>query len=269
MEDAKTAAWRKRRFRTMKTLSLGALCALAFCLIPSAHAVELVKNGGFETGPQYNADFWTKPDLGIDPTSGEANNYARVGNYGGPNGQVGIDPGGYLGGPHGSNNGTGTQILTRTAWLGGLNPRTSIIQQAIDTSGFAGGAASLTFKVVYEDEDLAGRDFVYVDFGGQRIKTIDMGAAYQNWVAPNGVVRQGGPHFWTLETPTIDLSPYLDGTTKNLTFTVINDANSTYGSSSAWFDNVSIQAQPVPEPATLVAFATGGLVFVRRRRHRA
>lgn len=245
----------------------GALSALTLLVVSNASAVELVKNGGFETGPQYNADFWTKPDFGINAIDGEPNNYARVGNYGGPDGQVGVDPYGNLGAPHGAGNGTGTQILTRTVWLGGLNPRTSVIQQEIDTSGFVGGTATLKFKLVYEDEDLSGRDFFNVDFGGARIKTVDMGAGYVNWVNPtSGVVRQGGVHFWLREDVTIDLSSYLDGTKKLLTFTTINDSNQTYGSSSAWVDNVSIQAQPVPEPATMAALGLGAAAMLRRRR---
>ena len=203
--------------------------ALTLLFVPAAQAVELVKNGGFETGPQYNADFWTKPDLGTAP-DGEPANYARVGNW---VNQAGTDPYGYSYGPHGAGNGTGTQIPTRTAWLGGLNPRTSIIQQQIDTSAFANGAASLTFKLVYEDEDVVGRDFLNVDFGTDRVLTVDLGAGWVDWKNQFGVVRQGGIHFWVLDNPTIDLSPYMDGTTKNLTFTVINDATPN-SSSSAW-----------------------------------
>lgn len=236
---------------------------LAFTLLvaPLANAVELVRNGGFETGPQFNADFWTKPDLGT-AADGEPANYARVGKWAD---QVGTDPYGFSYGPHGAGNGTGTQILTRTAWLGGLNPRTSIIQQSIDTSSVVNGFATLAFKLVYEDEDVVGHDFLNVDFGTNRIMSLDLGAGWVNWKNQFGVIRQGGIHFWVLENPTIDLSPYLDGTTKNLTFTVVNDATPN-SSSSAWIDNVSIQAQPVPEPATLLVLGMGGLAFFRRHR---
>ena len=245
----------------MKTIS-GASLTLALLLGASgAHAVELVKNGGFETGPQYGADNWTIPDLGT-ASDGDPANYARVGNW---VNQAGTDPYGYSYGPHGAGNGTGTQIAGRTTWLGGLNPRTSIIQQSIDTSSFKGGSATLSFKLVSEDEDVVGHDFLYIDFGSNRVKTFDLGAYWVDWKNQFGVIRQGGPHFWTLENPTIDLSPYLDGTTKNLTFTVINDATPS-SSSSAWIDNVSIQAQPAPEPASLVALGFGVLALVRRRR---
>ncbi len=230
---------------------------LALAALP-VHAVQIVKNGGFETGPQFNADFWVKPDLGTDPNSGEPNNYARVGNW---VNQAGDDQYGYAYAPHGAGNGTGTQIPGRTTWLGGLNPRTSIIKQEINTLGY--GSASLTFKLVAEDLDIAGRDFLHVDFGTDRVLTVDLGAAWVNWVNQFGVVRQGGVHFWTLSNPVINLSPYLDGTKKDLTFTMINDATPN-SSSSAWIDNVSIYAI-VPEPTSLASLAMLALVSRRRR----
>ncbi len=242
----------------MKSLTLFVASGLIAAVAGRVHAVELVKNGGFEAGPQFEATNWIKPDLGTDPASGEPNNYARVGNW---VNQAGTDPNGYAYAPHGAGNGTGTQIPGRTTWLGGLNPRTSIIQQPINTAGY--GSASLTFKVVYEDEDIGGRDFFTVDFGGARILTIDMGLGWVNWVNQFGVVRQGGIHFWRLENPVIALAPYMDGTTKNLTFTTINDATPST-SSSAWIDNVSISAV-VPEPVSAGALGTL-LIFARRQR---
>lgn len=240
----------------MKSISLIVAAVLSAGSLP-AFAVEIVRNGGFETGPTYEADFWTKPDLGIDPASGEPNNYARVGNW---VNQAGTDPNGFAFGPHGAGNGTGTQIPGRTTWLGGLNPRTSIIEQEITTAGY--GSATLTFKLVAEDLDVAGRDFFHVDFGADRVLTVDLGAAWVDWVNQFGVVRQGGIHFWTLSNPVIDLTPFLDNTKKNLTFTVINDATPN-SSSSVWIDNVSINAV-VPEPGS--AAMLGLLALAKRRR---
>ena len=239
--------------RFPKTLGFFVATALA----SSASAAELVKNGSLEafTAP-YTATSWTIPDLGTNP-DGDPNNYARVGSWAN---QVGTDPYGFLGGPHGAGNGTGSQIPTRTAWLGGLNPRTSIIQQNIDTAGFVGGSATLAFKLVYEDEDVPGADFFIVDFGGTRVKTVDMGAGYTTG-------RGGGIHWWVLENVVLDLSPYLDGTVKTLTFTTINDAKPST-SSSAWIDNISIQAQPVPEPGAFATLGLGTLVCLRRRSKR-
>jgi hypothetical protein len=245
----------------MKTNLTSVLCVALLFGANAAHATELVKNGSFELGPQYGATDWTIPDLGT-ASDGDPANYARVGNWAD---QVGDDPYGYSFGPHGAGNGTGTQIPTRTVWMGGLNPRTSIIQQSIDTSGFENGQATLGFKLVYEDEDIVGRDFLYVDFGTTRVMTVDLGAGWVDWKNQFGVIRQGGIHFWVLDNPTLDLSPYLDGTTKNLTFTVINDATPN-SSSSAWIDNVSIQARAVPEPTTFAALSIGALALLRRRR---
>ncbi|RYG29729.1 PEP-CTERM sorting domain-containing protein, partial [bacterium] len=207
-------------------------------------------------GAPFEADSWTKPDLGSTST-GVPNNQARVGNW---VNQVGTDPYGNLGAPYGANNGTGTQIPGRTAWLGGLNPRTCIIGQEIDTAGQVGKPTTLTYKLVYEDEDVAGADFLYVDFGGQRIQTVDLGAYWTNY---GPFHREGGVHFWVRENPVIDLTPYMDGTVKTLSFTVVNDAKANT-SSSAWIDNVSIQA--VPEPATMAGLAFGALALLRRRR---
>jgi hypothetical protein len=234
------------------------VAACVAALTTNSQAVELIKNGGFESGPQFNADFWVKPDLGINANDGEPNNYARVGNW---VNQAGTDPNGFSFGPHGAGNGTGTQIPTRTTWLGGLNPRTSIIQQSIDTGAY--NKASLTFKLVFEDEDIAGRDFFYVDFGTTRVLTVDMGTGYVNYVNQFGVTLQGGIHYWVLQNPVIDLSPYFDGTTKNLTFTTINDATPS-SSSSAWIDNVSLIAT-TPEPTTVTALGAVALVGRRRR----
>jgi hypothetical protein len=226
-----------------------------------ASAVELVRNGTFETGPQYGADYWTIPDLGV-ASDGDPANYARVGNFAS---QVGDDPYGYSFGPHGAGNGTGTQIPTRTVYMGGLNPRTSIIQQDINTAGYAGASATLNFKLVYEDLDVGGRDFLYVDFGTTRILTVDLGLGYVDYVNQFGVVRQGGIHYWVKQDPTtIDLSPYFDGSNKTLKFTLINDATPN-SSSAAWIDNVSINAV-VPEPSSLAALGLGSLALLRRRR---
>ena len=244
-------------------LSAAACLAASLSFAGFAQGDELIQNGGFETGPQFEADFWTKPDLGLDQNSGEPNNYARVGNW---VNQAGTDPNNALLGPWGAGMGTGSQIPTRTVWMGGLSPRTSIIEQAVDTSGYEGGTATLSFKVVYEDLDVEGNDFFTVDFGGVNVLTIDVGLGWVDYVNEFGVLRQGGIHFWRLETPEIDLSPYLDGTTKNLTFTMLNDATPN-SSSSAWIDNVSINAiAAVPEPATAALATSAGLLLLARRR---
>ncbi|RYG33416.1 PEP-CTERM sorting domain-containing protein [bacterium] len=149
--------------------------------------------------------------------------------------------------------------------MGGLSPRTSIIEQDVDTSSYltsGSTAAILRMKLVTEDLGAAGLDFFYIDFGGVRVKTVDIGASYVDF-GPGR--RQGGNHFWTREDVVIDLTPYMDGTVKTLTFTTIDGArtNSTSGS-NAFVDNVSIQA--VPEPATMAALGLGAAALLRRRR---
>lgn len=245
--------------RFLAPLALGTLVA---SLPVTASAVELVKNGGFTTGPQYNADFWRIPDLGLDPVYGEPNNYARVGNFAT---FIGDDPNGYAFGPHPAGQGTGTQIPGRVVWMGGLSPRTSIIEQDIDTAPYVTSGstkATLTMKLVTEDLGVAGLDFFYIDFGGVRLKTVDIGASYVDF-GPYHV--QGGNHFWTREDVVLDLTPYMDGTVKTLTFTTIDGQrlNSTSGS-NAFVDNVSIQA--VPEPATMAVLGLGAAALLRRRR---
>ncbi len=246
----------------MRTLySLVAIGGFALLLSTDASAIELVRNGTFESGPQFNADFWRLPNLGTNP-SGEPNNYARVGNFAN---FIGNDPNGFAFGPHPAGQGTGTQIPTRIVWMGGLSPRTSIIEQDIDTAAYITSGSTkaiLTFKLVTEDLGVAGLDFFHLDFGGTRLKTVDVGASYVDF-GPFKV--QGGNHFWTREDVVLDLTPYMDGTVKTLTFTMLDGmrTNSTSGS-NAFVDNVSIQA--VPEPVTVAALGLGLAALVRRRK---
>ncbi len=65
-----------------------------------------------------------------------------------------------------------------------------------------------------------------------------------------------------LENPVIDLTPHMDGTINNLTFTTINDATPN-SSSSAPIDNVSINAV-VPDPTSVGALWMLSM-FARRR----
>lgn len=238
------------------------LSGLALALASTAPALELIRNGTFESGPQFGADFWTIPDLGTDPSSGEPNNYARVGNFAN---FLGNDPNGFAFGPHPAGQGTGTQVPTRIVWMGGISPRTSIIQQQVDTALYlASGStkATLTFKLVVEDLGLSNLDFFHLDFGGVRLKTVDIGASYVNWGPFN---RQGGNHFWVREDVVLDLTPYMDGTVKTLTFTTIDGARpgTDRSGSNAFVDNVSIQA--VPEPASMAALGLGALALLRGR----
>lgn len=206
----------------MRALSLP-LTLAALALATSAHAAELVVNGGFQNGGPDEATGWTQTGLPLI-----ANNSAW----------------------------TNGLMPTRSVGLGGYTNADDSVSQAIATAGYGSGV--LTFDFVWEDLDNnAGNDFFTVSFGGTTLETFDLGATPGN--ALGNLYRT---------TKSYDLTPYFDDSTKTLTLRGTTDGSS-FSASSAYVDNVSIQAQPVPEPATLAALGFGVALFARRKARRS
>ncbi len=141
-----------------------------------------------------------------------------------------------------------------TLWMGGyaelddLPSSDDVLSQSIDTSGYA--TATLALDLVGDGFDVIGApdpfDYLTVSFGGQQLELIDLG---------NGA----DPFKRRL---TYDISGLLGGT-KTLSIAVHNDD---VNDASAFIDNISIVAAPVPEPASMAALALGAAALVRRRR---
>lgn len=136
---------------------------------------------------------------------------------------------------------------TTTAWLGGYDDATDSITQTINTLSNATG--ELSFTLYWVNADIAGFDFLTVSLGGTEVYARDLGDD-----EPTDLY---GP-----EVVSVDVSGLLDGSAKDLVFQVTTDGSA---GSSAFIDNVSLQAEVVPEPATLAVLGLG-LAAMRRRR---
>lgn len=133
-----------------------------------------------------------------------------------------------------------------TAFLGYDDENTDTISQSINTAGYSSAMLSVTFTS--DAGDFTGFDFMHLWFGGQLIDAVDVGSetfgAFQ-------------------KTVTYDLTPMFDGTTKTLAVDVALDSSFP---TWVWVENVSVQAQAVPEPATLTALSLGAFAVLRRKR---
>lgn len=133
-----------------------------------------------------------------------------------------------------------------SAFLGYASEDDVTLSQIINSAGYS--AATLKFDL-YSDgyDDVGGYDTLEVFYDGISIDFIDLGN--------DGVPFSG--------TYTYDISSLLTGSNQLLEFQVINDAS--YATWS-WVDNVSIEATPVPEPASMLALGAGAALLIRRRK---
>lgn len=202
------------------------LLALA-TLGASASAVELVVNGGFDTIVSEEAPPWQLS--GVNRAQGR---WPIVGN---------------------NNTFTGGHMPGRSLGLADYTSANDAAWQTINTAGY--GTATLTYRVVFHDSDtVAGRDIFTLSFGGTVLETFDIGAQ------PGS-----GNDVYHVFNRTYDLTPYFDGTAKDLRFATVTDG-SNFTASGTYLDDVSIQASPVPEPATIAALGLGALALLRRKR---
>lgn len=137
---------------------------------------------------------------------------------------------------------------TVTAWLGSYNDAADTITQNISTLDNATGM--LSFDFYWVNADIAGYDFFRVYLGGSEVYVRDLGDD-----EPTDLY---GP-----ELVTIDVSAHMDGTAKDLVFEVLTDESAASG---AFVDNISLQAEVVPEPATLAVLGLGVLAMRRRQK---
>lgn len=139
---------------------------------------------------------------------------------------------------------------TQTAWLGGYDDANDSITQSVST--LSGASAMLELDLWWVNIDIPTYDFFTISFGGSTIYTRDLGDL-------EPIDLYGPEHL------SFDISSMMDGSAKDLVFGVTTDDFPDSGC-SAFVDNVSIQANVVPEPATLAVLGLGVAALRRRRK---
>lgn len=127
---------------TLKTVSLA---YVLMGVAASAHAVEIVTNGDFETGI---GDGWTVSSLVGYTAEDIFDNWFAAGYSDAPD--------------------------SKTAFLGYDSDNIDTISQSINTAGYS--SATLTFDFKSDGWDLPTYDFLTVSFGGQVLEKIDVGS---------------------------------------------------------------------------------------------
>lgn len=107
----------------------------------------------------------------------------------------------------------------------------------------------MTFDLQIYVQDTFNRDFLTVKIGSTVLEAIDLGGSLDGYTG--------------LIAKSYDVSSFMGTGTQVLAFEGRSDFRF---NSSGFVDNVSIQATPVPEPATMTALALGLAAIARRRK---
>lgn len=117
--------------------------------------------------------------------------------------------------------------------------------------GFNPGTAFMSFDFTTDQADVAGFDFMVVTIGNTVIDTIDLGGNTPGWSR--------------ITTKNYDVSQFAGHLSNSVEFKVLTDFSAP---TRVAIDNVSINYQPVPEPATMAVIGLGLVGFARRRRNK-